>query len=99
MAVHAAGRVPEIDDLNLDVAGVAWTTAGVSVNEYLQSVSNPSVYAAGDAVDSGGFPPTPLPLMHGGGVGPRPLEGNHPTPYNPRLPMVGFTPPPLSLGG
>src|SRR5260370_3459281 len=59
MAVHAAGRVPEIDDLNLDVAGVSWTTAGVSVNEYLQSVSNPSVYAAGDAVYSGGVRLTP----------------------------------------
>src|SRR5438034_2197443 len=60
MVVHAAGRVPEIDDLDLEVAGVARTAAGVTVNDHLQSVSNPAVYAAGDAVDSGGFPLTPV---------------------------------------
>ena len=49
MVVHAAGRVPEINDLNLDLAGIAWDKRGVRVNEFLQSVSNPSVYAAGDA--------------------------------------------------
>src|ERR1700722_11113327 len=48
MVVHAAGRVPEIDDLNLDAAGVEWNKQGVTVNEFLQSVSNPAVYAAGD---------------------------------------------------
>lgn len=42
LVVHGAGRVPEIDDLGLDTAGVAWDRRrGVSVNEYLQSVSNP----------------------------------------------------------
>lgn len=60
MAVHAAGRVPEIDDLNLGVAGVEWDERGVRVNEFLQSVSNPAVYAAGDAAASGGPPLTPV---------------------------------------
>jgi len=40
--VHAAGRVPEIDDLDLEAAGVAREQDGVSVNDYLQSVSNPA---------------------------------------------------------
>jgi glutathione reductase (NADPH) len=53
MVVHAAGRVPEIDDLNLGAAGVEWDERGVTVNEFLQSVSNPAVYAAGDAGASG----------------------------------------------
>ena len=53
LVVHAAGRVPEIDDPALDMAAVARTPAGVVVNDYLQSVSNPAVYAAGDAVASG----------------------------------------------
>ena len=48
MVVHAAGRVPQIDDLNLDRAGVEWDKRGVRVNEFLQSVSNPGVYAAGE---------------------------------------------------
>src|SRR5246127_4634227 len=60
MVVHAAGRIPEIDDMNLDAAGVAWDGRGVKVNEFLQSVSNPAVYAAGDAAASGGPPLTPV---------------------------------------
>jgi glutathione reductase (NADPH) len=99
MAVHAAGRVPEIDDLNLDVAGVAWTAAGVSVNEYLQSVSNPAVYAAGDAVDSGGFPLTPVAGMQGGIVANNLLKGNHQMPNYAGIPSVVFTTPPLALVG
>jgi len=53
MAVHGAGRVPEIDDLDLDIAGVKREKRGVVVNEFLQSVSNPAVYAGGDAAASG----------------------------------------------
>ena len=53
LAVHGAGRVPEIDDLDLDVAGVKREKRGVVVNEYLQSVSNPDVYAGGDAAANG----------------------------------------------
>ena len=53
LVVHAAGRVPEIDDLDLEVADVAREQAGVSVNDYLQSVTNPIVYSAGDAAAKG----------------------------------------------
>src|SRR5260370_67508 len=68
LVVHAAGRVPEIDDLDLAAAGVARENEGISVNEYLQSVSNPAVYAAGDAVASGGVPFTPAAGRPGGRV-------------------------------
>jgi glutathione reductase (NADPH) len=47
MVVHGAGRVPEIDDLDLERGGVDYGKRGVRVNEYLQSISNPAVYAAG----------------------------------------------------
>src|SRR5206468_2146491 len=53
MAVHSAGRVPEIDDLDLAAAGVEREKRGVRVNEFLQSVSNPAVYAGGDAAVQG----------------------------------------------
>ena len=53
MAVHGAGRVPELDDLDLDKAGVKREKRGVTVNEYLQSISNSAVYAGGDAAASG----------------------------------------------
>ena len=53
IVVHGAGRVPEIEDLDLEQGGVEHGKRGVRVNEYLPSVSNPAVYAAGDAADSG----------------------------------------------
>src|ERR1700732_4731136 len=56
MAVPHGGPVPEINDLNLDAAGIEWENRGVRVNEFLQSVSNPSVYSAGDAAASEGPP-------------------------------------------
>ena len=80
LVVHAAGRVPEIDQLDLEAAGVAHGKEGVSVNEYLQSVSNPAVYAVGDAVAGGGFPLTPVAGMQGGIVARNLLEGNRHTP-------------------
>src|SRR5579872_184671 len=40
LAVHGAGRVPDITDLDLTVAGVEAGPRGIRVNEYLQSVSN-----------------------------------------------------------
>ncbi len=95
LVVHAAGRTPEIDKLDLEVAGVAYGKEGVSVNEYLQSVTNPAVYAAGDAVAGGGFPLTPVAGMQGGIVARNLLEGNRHTPNYTGIPSVVFTTPPL----
>lgn len=64
MVVHGAGRVPDIADLNLKVAGIDASQDGVIVNEYLQSTSNPRVYAAGDAA-AGGQPLTPVAMAEG----------------------------------
>jgi glutathione reductase (NADPH) len=99
LVVHAAGRVPEIDDLDLEVAGVARTAAGVAVNDYLQSVSNPAVYAAGDAVASGGFPLTPVAGMQGAIVASNLLKGNHGIANYAGIPSVVFTTPPLARVG
>jgi len=99
LVVHAAGRVPEIDDLDLDKAGVAHEKDGVSVNAYLQSVTNPAVYAAGDAVASGGFPLTPVAGMQGDIVARNLLEGNRHTPNYTGIPSVVFTTPPLARVG
>ena len=43
----AAGRKPNIEDLDLEAAGVAFNEKGVKVNEHLQT-SQPHIYAAGD---------------------------------------------------
>ncbi len=41
------GRVPNIEDLDLEEAGVNFDKKGVIVNKFLQT-SNPNIYAAGD---------------------------------------------------
>ncbi len=99
IAVHSAGRVPELDDLDLEAGGVARDKDGVAVNEYLQSVSNPGIYAAGDAVASGGFPLTPVAGMQGAIVASNLLKGNHRTPDYRGIPSVVFTVPPLASVG
>ncbi len=99
MVVHAAGRVPEIDDLNLDAAGVKWNKQGVAVNEFLQSVSNSAVYAAGDAAASGGPPLTPVAGYEGVIVAANLLKGNHQKPSYLGIPTVVFTIPPLAAVG
>ena len=99
MVVHAAGRVPEINDLNLDIAGIAWDKRGVRVNEFLQSVSNPAVYAAGDAAASGGPPLSPVASYEGRLVAANLLKGNHQTANHLGVPSVVFTIPPLAAVG
>jgi glutathione reductase (NADPH) len=99
MVVHAAGRVPEIDDMNLDAAGVAWDGRGVKVNEFLQSVSNPAVYAAGDAAASGGPPLTPVASYEGVIVAANLLKGNSRRPHYLGIPTVVFAIPPLAAVG
>ncbi len=99
LVVHGAGRVPEIEDLDLEKAGVEYGQKGVAVNEYLQSVSNPAVYAAGDAAASGGLPLTPVASMEGRVVAANLLEGNHQKPDHKGVPTVVFTIPPLAAVG
>lgn len=58
LVVHGAGRVADIDELNLAAANIEYGNS-IFVNEYMQSVSNESVYAAGDAA-AGSPPLTPV---------------------------------------
>jgi len=59
IVVHGAGRVPAIEGLDLAAGGVETDRRGIRVNEYLQSVSNPAVYVAGD-VNTRGVQLTPV---------------------------------------
>lgn len=99
MVVHGAGRVPDIDDLGLDQGNVARGARGVLVNKYLQSVSNPAVYAAGDAAASEGFPLTPVASQEAQVVASNILKGNHREPDYRGTPTVVFTIPPLASVG
>lgn len=99
MVVHAAGRAPEIADLNLAAAKVEFDRRGVKVNSFLQSVSNPAVYAAGDCADSGGLPETPFADYEGSLAARNLLEGNkHETDFR-GMATVVFTIPPLARVG
>jgi len=52
LVVHGAGRRPILEPLAPAAGGVAATPRGITVNGHMQSVSNPRVYAVGDAADT-----------------------------------------------
>lgn len=99
VVVHGAGRVPDIDDLDLAKGGVGWERRGVRVNEYLQSVSNPAVYAAGDCAASGNPPLTPVAGYEGRIVAANLLGGNQKKADYGAVPSVVFTIAPLASVG
>jgi glutathione reductase (NADPH) len=96
--VHGGGRVPNTEGLDLRAANVATeSNGGVLVNEFLQSVSNPRVYAAGDAaVSPGSLPLTPVAAYEGTIVASNLLKGNTQRPDYRGIPSVVFTVPPLA---
>jgi len=98
LVVHGAGRVANIMDLNLAAAGVESTPDGVTVNDYLQSVSNPRIYAGGDAAATP-FPLTPTAYLHGKTAAHNILEGNEVKVDHTGIPFVVFTVPPLAAVG
>lgn len=99
LVVHGAGRVPDVDNLALERASVQRERRGIAVNEYLQSVSNPAVYAAGDAAASG--PPlTPVAALEGFVVAQNLLNSNQlSVPDYTNVASVVFTVPPLASVG
>jgi glutathione reductase (NADPH) len=98
LVVHAAGRVPDLDELNLPDAGIAVEKGRLVLNEFLQNVSNPAVYAAGDAAAKG--PPlTPVSSHDGKVVAGNLLEGNRHRPDYRGVPSVVFTLPPIARVG
>jgi glutathione reductase (NADPH) len=99
MVVHGAGRIPNTYGLDLAAAGVEHTMQGIKVNEYLQSVSNPSIYAAGDVAASGGLPLTPVATYEGRLVATNLIKGNVLKSNYSGLPSVVFTIPPLASVG
>lgn len=98
LVMHAAGRVPALDALDLDAAGIAHEKGRLKLNEFLQSSSNPAVYAAGDAAQVGA-PLTPVSSHDGKVAAANMLEGNHAKPDYTGVPSVVFTVPPLASVG
>jgi glutathione reductase (NADPH) len=100
MVVHGAGRVPDVRELDLEVAGVQFGNKGIIVNEYLQSVSNPTVYAAGDVAATGNPLLTPSAEHEGKIAASNLLNGNHQiSDTKGAIPSIVFTIPPMAAVG
>lgn len=99
LVVHAAGRAPDFSTLDPDAAGVARDERGrLRLNAYLQSTSNPRIYAAGDAAQAG--PPlTPTASLDADVVAANLLEGNRHRPDYHGVPSVAFSIPPIAAVG
>ena len=99
LVVHGAGRVPNVDSLDLASAGIDASKRGVIVNEHMRSVSNPAVYAAGDAAATEGPPLTPVASMEGHVVAANLLKGDKRKADYTGVASVVFTIPPLAAVG
>lgn len=99
LVVNAAGRVPELDGLHLEKAKINYNKNGIEINEFLQSVSNPRIYAAGDSAASEGLNLTPVAVMEGHAVAANILKGNNKRPDYTEMPSAVFTLPTLAAVG
>lgn len=98
LVVHAAGRAPDLEPLDLAAAGVNNEKGRLQLNEFLQSVSNAAVYAVGDAASSG--PPlTPVSSHDAKVAAANMINGNHAKPNYLGVPSVAFTIPPIASVG
>ncbi|MGR3341678.1 MAG: dihydrolipoyl dehydrogenase family protein [Paracoccaceae bacterium] len=99
LVVHGAGRVPELSGLNLEVADVAYGAGGVTVASHLQSMTNPAIFAAGDAADTPGMPLTPVAVIEGKVAASNMLKNAKIVPDYAGIPTVVFTVPELAGTG
>jgi glutathione reductase (NADPH) len=98
MAVHGAGRVPDLEGLDLEAAGIAFGPHGITTDDSMRSTTNTRVFAAGDAAASG-IPLTPVGISQACVVVANILEPG-PARFAPVVtPSVVFSDPPLASVG
>ncbi|MCL4146170.1 UNVERIFIED_CONTAM: hypothetical protein GTU68_009246, partial [Idotea baltica] len=95
---NTAGRVPASAELDLEKGNVIFSDSGIGTNAFLQSKSNPKVYACGD-VSANGLPLTPLSGREGNVVSENILKGNSKKISIPVIPSVVFTLPNMASVG
>ena len=98
LVVHGAGRIPDVEDLHLEAAGIASTGRGVEVDGHMQSTSNSAVFAAGDAAAIGA-PLTPVGVAQARVAVANMLEPGSATFDPPVVPSICFSDPPLAMVG
>ena len=99
LVVHGAGRIANLDGLDLDAANIASGPRGVTVAGHLQSTTNPAVYAAGDSAGTLGRPLTPVAVFEGKVAASNMLTGANTTPDYTAVPTTVFTIPELNRVG
>lgn len=98
LVIEATGRNPNLTVLEGERGGVTHSPNGVVVNEYLQSVSNPAVYAIGDCADTP-YMLAPVADKEGQTVALNILHGNSRSVDYSIVPSAVFTIPTLSAVG
>jgi len=99
MVIHGAGRVPNIDPLRLEKGGVSYDRHGILVDRFLRSMSNPDVFAAGDAAATGGMQLSPVADLEAYIIGSNLTKGDNRTVDYTGVPTVVFTSPPMASVG
>jgi glutathione reductase (NADPH) len=98
LAIHSGGRVPALEALDLDAAGIAHVKGRLTLDKTFRSTSNPAVYAAGDAA-GGPLPLTPVAALEAHAVVANLLHDKGATVDYTGIPSSVFTLPPLARVG
>lgn len=94
--IGAVGRIPNVDDLNLEAAGVEYSKRGITTDEYSRT-SRDSIFAVGDCVD--GIQLSPLADMEARAAARNILEPESEALDYGTIPSVVFTYPQLASVG
>jgi glutathione reductase (NADPH) len=96
--VNGAGRIADIDGLDLAAGNVRTADGHIALDQYLRSTSNPAVYVCGDAVAT--TPQlSPIATYQGRIVGRNIVEGPRHVPDYAGIPACVFTVPALASVG
>jgi glutathione reductase (NADPH) len=95
--VNGAGRIANVDDLDLDAGNVAHDGFKIAVDDYLRSTSNPAVYLCGDVTASPQL--SPIATYEGRQVGRNIVEGARHKPDYASIPSSVYTVPALATVG
>ena len=99
LIVHGLGRKPALD-IHPEKGNVELgEKEGVRVNEYMQSVSNPNVYAAGDCAETSAPPLTPISSTESDAVIQNLLNEQQTPIHYAVVPSVAFTVPKIASVG
>ncbi|HSD92298.1 MAG TPA: NAD(P)/FAD-dependent oxidoreductase [Methyloceanibacter sp.] len=95
--VNGAGRIANVEDLDLDAAGIAHDGFKIPLDDYLRTRSNPAVYVCGDVTAAPQL--SPIATYEGQLVGRNIVEGAKHKPDYASIPSCVFTVPALATVG